>query len=168
MLSELTEVSEYDIIPLAKSERYKLGPKMDELHADDLTFDRFIELFIAGLVSRGVVTLSPNAAETNIALYRVCDALERELVGNGSSAERKWIRRIRNQLSPSNLGTFDGFFGALRTKQLGYVASPNPSYKDINFKISPTYAKSLINELASAPRRVIDSVVSEFLGEALI
>lgn len=139
---------------------------MTESTIDELSFDRFMELFIAGLVSRGVVNISPNSAETNLALYRMCDALTRKVEDQPISSTNRWIRRIRNQLAPSNLGTFDTFFGALRAKQLGYVASPNASYNDINFKISPTYAHSLIKDLPPASKKVIENAVSEFLGEA--
>lgn len=141
------------------------GNYMVSSERDELTFDRFIELFIAGLVSRGIVTLSPNAAETNLCLYRMSEALSAEAESATVAPEQlRWIRRIRNQLAPSNLGTFDSFFSALRAKQLGYVGSPNPSYKDINFKISPTYAQSLLEELLPNSRKIVDLSVSKFIG----
>ena len=132
---------------------------------DELTFDQFVESFVAGLVSRGIVKFSPNAADTNIALFRLASILREESEKTKGTPEGVWIRRLRNQITPSNLGTFDSFFSALRAKQLGYVASPNPSYNDINFKISPAFAQSVIAALGPIGRSLVDKVITNFLDE---
>jgi hypothetical protein len=130
----------------------------------ELDFDRFVEAFIAGLVGRGVVSLSPSAPETNQRLSRMSAFLNEELERIDHDSFRKWVRRVRNQLSPGNLGTYDSFYSALRAKQMGYVASPNPKYRDVNFKISPAFANNLLRDLDDEPRDLVNRAVDAFLG----
>src|SRR6266849_4417099 len=117
-----------------------------------LTLGDFAQGFVAKLVESGETAIHPKAPEDRYALRQVVDAVEGELRSakrDGSREEAEWYRTLvllRNELKPSNSGTFDSFETALRNLQLSFTSCPNPFYEEIAFSVSKTYAKAVIGE----------------------
>lgn len=128
-----------------------------------LTFDAFVEGFVAELVSRGVTSISPHSDVTTDALNRVCMTLQEEISKEADDVRRRALRDVFNQLRPDHLGTFDYFLAALRGKQLGFVSHPNPRYRELSFRISPTYAKYFLEQMQPQLREVLDRTALSFL-----
>lgn len=133
-----------------------------ELHT--FSFDQFVEGFVAELVSQGVLRLRPNSFDTTEALSRACNTLEKIVAGEKDVVRRRQLQAVFNQLRPDHLGTFDYFLAALRSKQLGFVSHHNPSYKELTFQISPTYAQFFLRQLPDSSRKVLDEVCKSFLA----
>jgi hypothetical protein len=126
-------------------------------------FDVFLEGFVAALVSRGITSINPNAPETVEALRRVCAALDQRAEKTSEASKKRWLNGLISQVQPGNIGTFDYFFAALRGKQLGFVASPNPRYRELSFRISPTYARHYLDQLGPDLKEVLEVAANSYL-----
>ncbi|OGS80221.1 MAG: hypothetical protein A2Z94_00270 [Gallionellales bacterium GWA2_55_18] len=129
------------------------------------TFDEFTEAFIAALVEKGVVVLDPNAERTNQGFERIYELLSARATQANTTEERRWYTRLRNNLAPSNIGTFDYFLAALRSCQLGFASSPNPRYSELSFKVSKPQAEDFLSHIDESLRDAAETAADAFLSK---
>lgn len=129
------------------------------------TVDDFIEAFIAALVDCGTKSVDPNSESTNQGISRIFALLGQLAMSTSEVDEKRWLQRIRNLASPSNIGTYDYFLSALRSRQLGFVSSPNPRYSEICFNLSRPQARQVLNGMAPSLRNAAQSAAAAFLQQ---
>lgn len=132
-----------------------------------ISFDEFVEAFIAALVDRGVISLDPNAESTNLGIGRIFEFLSTHVAKVQDPQEQLWFTRLRNSLAPSNIGTYDYFLAALRSCQLGFASSPNPRYSEISFRVSKPQAERFLAKQETLLRNTAICAANAFLGRQI-
>lgn len=123
---------------------------------------------ISALVKQGESAIQPKHPSDLRGFQAMLNVLEKRLedVEASGTRERKHLLQlleIRNQLMPSNSGAFDRWGKILRDLQTSAIMSPNPDYDDLVFEFSPTFAESLLDELAEDDQKLVLEVASEFV-----
>jgi|HubBroStandDraft_6_1064221.scaffolds.fasta_scaffold343550_1 hypothetical protein len=140
----------------------KLAPNFDT-HA-------FIKAFVAGLVLRDRLSISPYGANDRRGFANVVRLLDKKIdelekKGEDAKAVRQLVR-IANDLRVSNSGGYEGFETALRGLQLTFANCPNPFYEEIAFAVPRPYAKTTVENLPPTHQTLIKEVAEAFLQEA--
>jgi len=140
---------------------------MDRLILDT---ERFTRGFAARLFQLNTRALQPRNHQNRLGFRRVVDVLEAELtelrLQKPLPGLYRDLVRLRNKLSPSNIGAFDSFESALRDLQLSVTDSPNPFYEEIVLTSSPANAEATLAEIPDEQRRLIDKAARAFLDSA--
>lgn len=137
--------------------------------SSELTLGGFAEGFVAKLVAHGQTAIHPKAPEDRIGLKEVVQILEKEInaLAASSGTDRAWYRALvtlRNELSPSMSGAYDGFESALRNLQLSFTSSPNPFYEEIAFNITKPFAEAVVSEFTPRQRELIARAAEAFIA----
>lgn len=134
-----------------------------------LDVETFVRGFVAGLINSDATAIRLGSRADRRGLRQVLNTLETEIQRsqNSNGEDKDWYRyvvRLRNELRPSNNGTFDNFEMALRNLQLSLTSCPNPFYEEIAFSVSKPYAQSIISELPNPQQKLVAKAVEAFLG----
>jgi hypothetical protein len=138
------------------------------MNGDSLTVATFTKGFIAHLVELGETAIYPKADQDRRGFESAIRTLEQEIVRLKRSAENddrdlyKSLVLIRNDLQASNTGAFDSLETAFRNLQLNFTNCPNPFYEEISFTVSPSFAKSLLEDLPEKIRNIVVKVADSF------
>jgi hypothetical protein len=132
-----------------------------------LTPQRFCKAFVAALVLEGERVLEPKLPRVRRGFRRVIDVLESQVTTESAKGASTWFKqlvRLRNELYPSNNGTFDSMEMTLRDLQTSSVSCPNPDYDYISFDISRVFAESILGALSDPERLLVKEAAKAFGG----
>ena len=135
-----------------------------------MTKDEFIRYFVSALVRRGYRSFHVNSVQDRRSVQRLheyIDELVKQKYRVSASMGRDFYHlvRLRNELAPGSLGTFDGFEGLLRNLQYVMTSSQNPSLDIIRFEVSKEDADRIYETMNETDRQLIDGAVEAFMGD---
>lgn len=138
-------------------------------HHGEFDLRAFTKAFVAALVLKDLYEVRPDDSQTRRGFNEVVRVLD-EALGRlqETHADAGFIRRVRrvvNELRPSNTGAFDGFETALRKVQLTFTSSPNPDYDDIVFSVPKMYAQAAVDHLPADQKRIVEDAARVFFEE---
>lgn len=143
--------------------------RKDKMLEITLDTERFTRGFVAQLFQLDASALQPRKREDRLGFRRVLDVLEEEIAKLQAEGRRSRLYvdlvRLRNELSPSNIGAFDNFETALRDLQLSATDCPNPFYEEIIFTVSRPNAEATLAELPEEYRLLIEKAAKAFVNE---
>ncbi len=76
--------------------------------------------------------------------------------------------RIRNNIAPSHIGSFDGFETMLRDQQNWLTSSKNPDLDILKFDLQETRAENLLSELDESSYQFFIKAAEAYLGKNTI
>ena len=139
-----------------------------EVRKPEYHIDVFMDYFIAALVLRGkdhVHLRRERAAEERRRLYVLYKYLD-ELVEAADQSNKDWyyfIVRLRNKLSPGNIGSFDGFFGELLRKTLTLVSFDLPFCDYYKIGLGHTWARSCLAHAEPAMHELAEKAADVYM-----
>lgn len=149
--------------------RLQTDTQPDDTTQIALDTERFMRGFVAKLLQLDESALQPRNLEDRLGFRRVLDVLEEEIakLRRKGRPSRLYVDlvRLRNNLSPSNVGAFDNFETALRDLQLSATDCPNPFYDEIVFTVSRPNAEATLAELPEEYRLLIEKAAKAFVNE---
>lgn len=122
--------------------------------AERFSVDDFMDLFIASLVLRGRRSIGIRGTYADVEqpcmhrLYRFV----RLCCARSKRADREWLRfvvKLRNELAPSPIGSFDGLRALFARKQLTYIGMTSPFFERYTLEMQPVTARCLLRTHSS-------------------
>jgi hypothetical protein len=150
----------------------KAAPKIPpEVPVFEGSIDQFITLFLCGLVLKGKTAIwirGSRAGEERRRMYalhmdlnKICD----EYKDDDDRNFLYFLVRLRNELSPGNIGGFDGFYGQVRAMMTTIISVTLPYCDTYDIDVGATTARSMIENAELRMRELAEKAVEAYMAD---
>lgn len=133
------------------------------------TQDEFMTLFLCGLVLKGKTAIWIRGEPANAERKRMY-AVHRYLCAQCTSEEKqtdrdylRFLLRLRNELSPGLIGSFDGFRHLVLSKMMTIVSVTFPFCETYDIRVGETTARWHVEHAEPRMRKLVDGAVSAYM-----